>query len=107
MLNFIETGHKIQVRHGDICDEDVDAIVNAANEYLAHGGGVAGAISRSGGPAIQRESNAWVKKYGEVSTGNVAVTGPGNLICRCVIHAGILEGNSSFVNFAYSGACVA
>jgi hypothetical protein len=39
-----EKGHKIQVRHGDLTKEDVDAIVNAANSHLAHGGGVAGAI---------------------------------------------------------------
>jgi len=80
-------GQKIQVRQGDITEEDTDAIVNAANEYLAHGGGVAGAVSRTGGPTIQKESNQWVKKYGRVKTGNVAVTRAGYMICRCVIHA--------------------
>jgi putative ATPase len=63
--------------------------VNAANSMLAHGGGVAGAVRSAGGPAIQKESDQWVKKHGSVETGQVAVTGPGNMICRHVIHAGM------------------
>jgi O-acetyl-ADP-ribose deacetylase (regulator of RNase III) len=86
----IANGTRLQVRQGDITEEDVDAIVNAANEHLAHGGGVAGAISRAGGHDIQKESNQWVKKYGIVETGQVAVTGPGRMICKCVIHAGLI-----------------
>lgn len=50
----------INVVQKDITEEDVDAITNAANEQLRHGGGVAGAISRKGGPAIQKESNEYV-----------------------------------------------
>ena len=72
---------------GDLTAEPVDAIVNAANEHLAHGGGVAGAISRRGGPTIQRESTAWVREHGPVHTGSAAITGAGNLPCRYVIHA--------------------
>lgn len=68
---------------GDITVEAVDAIVNAANTHLQHGGGVAGAIARRGGPAIQRESNA----IGYVPTGSAAVTSAGNLPCKHVIHA--------------------
>lgn len=85
---------RVQVNHtvleliqGDITQMDTDAIVNAANEYLAHGGGVAGVISRKGGPAIQRESDEWVRQHGPVSTGSAAITSGGNLKSRYVIHA--------------------
>ncbi|MBI4397330.1 MAG: macro domain-containing protein [Elusimicrobia bacterium] len=81
------SGQIIQVRQGDITLETCDAIVNAANSQLSHGGGVAGAIVRRGGPAIQEESDAWVGKSGAVPTGHVAVTGPGRLSCRFVIHS--------------------
>ena len=59
----------ISIVQKDITEEVVDAITNAANENLRHGGGVAGAISRKGGPTIQQESNEYVKKYGHVPTG--------------------------------------
>lgn len=68
---------------GDITEEDVDAIVNAANELLMHGGGVAGAIVRKGGPVIQEESN----RIGFVPTGQAVITTAGNLKARWVIHA--------------------
>ena len=71
----------------DITELEVDAIVNAANSYLKHGGGVAGAIVRKGGMIIQKESDQYVQKYGPVTPGNVAVTGPGNLNARYIIHA--------------------
>ncbi len=80
-------GTRLQVRHGDLTEEAVDAIVNAANGRLAHGGGVAGAIARKGGPTIQAESDAWVREHGPVPTGGVAVTGAGRLPARWVIHA--------------------
>ncbi|MCR4406288.1 MAG: macro domain-containing protein [Anaerolineae bacterium] len=82
-----EAGQIIRVVRGDLTDEQVDAIVNAANEYLAHGGGVAGAIVRRGGYSIQEESNRWVREHGPVRTGTAAITGAGNLPCRYVIHA--------------------
>jgi O-acetyl-ADP-ribose deacetylase (regulator of RNase III) len=72
---------------GDITELDTDGIVNAANERLAHGGGVAGVISRRGGPAIQRESDAWVRQHGRVVTGSAAITSGGRLEARYVIHA--------------------
>jgi O-acetyl-ADP-ribose deacetylase (regulator of RNase III) len=72
---------------GDIAELSTDAIVNAANERLAHGGGVAGVISRRGGPAIQRESDAWVREHGPVPTGSAAITSGGRLTARFVIHA--------------------
>jgi len=81
------SGQVLQLVHGDITAENVDAIVNAANSHLAHGAGVAGAIVRSGGPTIQFESNRWVKEHGLVSHAEPAYTSGGNLPCRYVIHA--------------------
>ncbi len=68
---------------GDITERDVDAIVNAANSYLQHGGGVAGAIVKKGGKVIQDESN----KIGFVPVGGAAITTAGKLPARFVIHA--------------------
>ncbi len=68
---------------GDITERDVDAIVNAANKHLQHGGGVAGAIVRKGGSIIQEESD----RIGYVPTGNAAMTSAGKLKARYVIHA--------------------
>ncbi len=80
--------HKtFQIVEGDITTEDVDAIVNAANSHLAHGGGVAWAISRAGGKTIQQESREWVKKHGEVSHAEPAHTSGGEMPCKYVIHA--------------------
>ncbi|MCD6450070.1 MAG: macro domain-containing protein [Thermotogaceae bacterium] len=78
---------EIELVTGDITDEDTDAIVNAANSYLSHGGGVAAAIIKAGGYEIQRESDEYVKNNGPVPTGKVAVTGAGKLKARYVIHA--------------------
>jgi len=78
---------EIEIVTGDITDEEVDAIVNAANSHLAHGGGVAAAIVRAGGYEIQRESDEYVRKHGPVPTGEAAVTGAGKLKARYVIHA--------------------
>lgn len=73
----------VEIVHGDLTEEHVDAIVNAANEHLDHGGGVAGAIVRRGGDSIQRES----RSLGRVRTGNAASTGAGELPAKYVIHA--------------------
>src|SRR5262245_45744041 len=81
------SGLLIQVRQGDLTAEDTVAIVNPANEWLLHGGGVAGAILRRGGDSIQDESDRWTDAHGPVSTGQVAVTGAGALPCRRIIHA--------------------
>src|SRR2546427_13184543 len=81
-------GHTLCVIEGDITEEDVDAIVNAANEMLAHGGGVTGAIARKGGPQITSESRRWVEQHGRMPTGGAAITAGGNLKARYVIHAG-------------------
>ena len=77
----------LELVEGDITELDTDAIVNAANEHLAHGGGVAGVIARKGGPTIQRESDAWVRRHGPVPTGSAAITSGGDLKARYVIHA--------------------
>ena len=74
---------KIALRQGDLTDADVDAIVNAANNDLILGGGVAGAIRVKGGPAIQQECN----KIGSIALGEAAITGAGRLRARHVIHA--------------------
>lgn len=68
--------------HGDITEEKVDAIVNAANSHLKHGGGVAAAISRKGGSTIQKESD----EIGFVNVGEAAVTSGGELFAKHVIH---------------------
>lgn len=68
---------------GDITERQVDAIVNAANSYLKHGGGVAGAIVRKGGQIIQEESD----RIGYVPVGSCAMTTAGALPAKAVIHA--------------------
>ncbi|HUW09499.1 MAG TPA: macro domain-containing protein [Anaerolineae bacterium] len=80
-------GKAVRVVHGDLTAEPVEAIVNAANEGLLHGGGVAGAIVRLGGQEIQKESSDWVREHGPVPTGQAAITTAGRLPCRFVIHA--------------------
>lgn len=81
------TNQTLQIVQGDITIEEVDAIVNAANEDLQHGGGVAWAISKKGGDAIQKESDAWIRKHGTVSHALPAWTSGGVLPARHVIHA--------------------
>lgn len=76
-------GRILRLVKGDITERQVDAIINAANSYLQHGGGVAGAIVRKGGHVIQEESD----RIGFVPVGQVAITGAGTLPCKYVIHA--------------------
>ncbi len=75
-------GKTLRLVQGDLTERDVDAIVNAANSYLQHGGGVAGAIVKKGGQIIQEESN----KIGFVPVGDAAITGAGKLPAKFVIH---------------------
>lgn len=84
---ILETGQTLQIAQGDITLENVDAIVNAANEHLQHGGGVAWAIVRRGGDSIQDESDAWIRKHGLVPHSRPAWTSGGTLPARYVIHA--------------------
>jgi O-acetyl-ADP-ribose deacetylase (regulator of RNase III) len=104
----LPTGQNLQIVQGDITTEEVDAIVNAANEHLQHGGGVAWAISRRGGPTIQQESDEWVRTKGPVSHTHPAWTSGGLLPAKTVIHAvGPVwgEGNEDFkLSAAVSGS---
>lgn len=74
---------EVQVIHGDITEMKVDAIVNAANNRLWMGGGVAGAIKRKGGQTIEDEA----VKLGPIPTGEAVVTTAGSLPAKHVIHA--------------------
>jgi len=74
---------KVTIRQGDITEAPADAIVNAANNDLKLGGGVAGAIRIKGGPSIQHECD----RLAPVEIGEAAITGGGNLPARYVIHA--------------------
>ena len=83
-------GKKIKIFSGDLTEAKVDAIVNAANCHLQHGGGVAGAIVRKGGKIIQEESD----KIGFVATGEAVYTSAGKLPAKYVIHTpGPIYGN--------------
>ena len=81
------SGQTLELLPGDLTRQAVDAIVNAANRYLLHGGGVAGAIVSAGGEIIHRESSAWVLAHGPVPHSQPAYTSAGRLPCRYVIHA--------------------
>jgi len=74
---------QLELAEGDITDLEVDAIVNAANEQLQLGTGVAGAIRQKGGPSIQEECN----RIGGTPVGTAVMTGAGHLKARWVIHA--------------------
>ncbi|MGH9573774.1 MAG: macro domain-containing protein [Candidatus Acidiferrales bacterium] len=78
---------RIEILQGDLTEMDVDAIVNAANNDLQLGGGVAGAIRRKGGPEIQNECDA----IGTIPLGGAAITTGGKLKARHVIHAASME----------------
>jgi O-acetyl-ADP-ribose deacetylase len=77
----------IEVLDTDITRLDVDAIANAANTQLLHGGGVAGAIARAGGDAVQRES----RERAPIGLGDAVETSGGQMPCRWVIHAATME----------------
>jgi len=80
-------GRAFCVVQGNLLEEPVEAIVNAANGRLAHGGGVAGLISRAAGPALQVESDRIVLQRGTLPTGSAVVTTAGRLPFKGVIHA--------------------
>jgi O-acetyl-ADP-ribose deacetylase len=77
----------IEVLDTDITQLEVDAITNAANTQLLHGGGVAGAIARAGGPEVQTES----ERRAPIGLGDAAETTGGSMPCRWVIHAATME----------------
>jgi O-acetyl-ADP-ribose deacetylase len=78
---------QIEIQEADITKLAVDAIANAANTQLRHGGGVAGAISRAGGPAVQAESD----ERAPIGLGEAVETTAGELPCRWVIHAATMK----------------
>ena len=77
----------VRIEQGDIAGFDGDGVVNAANNHLRMGAGVAGALSKRGGPQIQAECDEHVRRHGPLQVGEAAVTGAGDLPCRWVIHA--------------------
>jgi O-acetyl-ADP-ribose deacetylase (regulator of RNase III) len=91
---------EIVITQGDITDADVEAVVNAANNDLVLGAGVAGAIRRKGGPAIQEECD----RIGSIPLGEAAITSGGNLRARYVIHAASMRlgGNTTAENLEAS-----
>jgi O-acetyl-ADP-ribose deacetylase len=78
---------ELEVLQADVTKLEVDAITNAANTELKHGGGVAAAIARAGGPEVQRESN----QKAPIGLGEAVETTAGNLPTRYVIHAATME----------------
>ena len=78
---------ELEVIEADVTKLEVDAIANAANTQLKHGGGVAGAISRAGGPAVQRESD----ERAPIGLGEAVETTAGDMPARWVIHAATME----------------
>jgi O-acetyl-ADP-ribose deacetylase (regulator of RNase III) len=77
----------LEVQQADVTRLEVDAITNAANTQLRHGGGVAAAISRAGGPAVQREST----EKAPIGLGDAVETTAGDMPARYVIHAATME----------------
>jgi putative ATPase len=80
-------GRVFELVTGDLLKEPTDAIVNAANGHLAHGGGVAGAIARAAGPELEQEGDRIVAARGPLDVGEAVVTTAGRLPFKGVIHA--------------------
>lgn len=81
------SGVMVSVYKADLTNFAVDAVVNAANEHLQHGGGIALALSNAGGSQIQRDSDDYVRKFGGLKTGEAVDMSAGNLPCKKIIHA--------------------
>lgn len=104
-----ESGTRVAVVTGDLTTQHVDAIVNAANDNLQHGGGVAAAIVRAGGRVIQDESDEWISRHGPLPVGQAAVTTAGDMAALYVVHvAGPIysdaQDNEGLLRAAVAGA---
>lgn len=87
-MMLLSDGRKLTLKRADIVKEDVDIIVNPANDCLRHGGGVAGALNEASNGKLQKYSDHYVQSKGRVSVGRIATTpGGGELKCKHVIHA--------------------
>ncbi len=80
-------GRRFEVVIYDLLDEPTDAIINAANTGLSHGGGVAAAITKAAGPALDDDGNRIVRERGRIPVGEAVVTTAGKLHFKGVIHA--------------------
>ena len=78
---------QLMIKQGDLTQEPVDVIVNAANRHLEHGGGIARVISLKGGPMIDQESRAWVRDHGPVTHESPGITTAGNMPANYIFHA--------------------
>ncbi|XP_008278566.1 poly [ADP-ribose] polymerase 9 isoform X2 [Stegastes partitus] len=83
----LPNGVEVDVWKADLTSFPVDAVVNAANSSLHHGGGLAQALSEAGGPTIQKDSYDYISKHGDLKTGETFVSAPGSLPCKKIIHA--------------------
>lgn len=77
---------RVRLIQGDIVEQDVDLIVNAANPQLLPGAGVSGAIHKAAGPEMTEECAEWVRSHGELRTGRVMLSGSGRLPVKGIIH---------------------